>query len=131
MRVRLDRSSSVPLARQLVTALRLGIERGLLPPSERLAPVRTLADELDLAPNTVAKAYRELERDGYLQARGRGGTFVASTLPVRPDDAGARLDAAAGAYVRRARQVAASDAEALAAVRRALGRRTPDRRPSY
>jgi DNA-binding transcriptional regulator YhcF (GntR family) len=121
MRIRIDRSSSVPVAEQLITRLRAGIERGRVAPGERLAPVRTLAEELGLAPNTVAKAYRELERAGYLETRGRVGTFVAMTLPERPRDAAAGLDAAADFYARRARQLGASEADAVAALRRALG----------
>lgn len=49
---------------------------GELPAGTRLPPVRTLAAWLDLAPNTVAKAYKELEAAGVVEGRGRAGTFL-------------------------------------------------------
>jgi DNA-binding transcriptional regulator YhcF (GntR family) len=125
VRIQIDRSSRVPVAEQLVRRLREGIERGRPEPGARLAPVRALAGELGLAPNTVAKAYRVLEREGYVRARGRAGTFVAVTLPRRTGDAAARLDAAADAFARRARQLGASDADTRAALVRAMTRRSP------
>lgn len=85
-----------------------------------MPPVRTLATDLRLAPNTVAKAYRELEAAGLLVARGRHGTFVADRLPERPATAEALLDAAAAAYAARARQLGASTQETVRAVREAM-----------
>ena len=67
------------------------IERGALLPGDRIPPVRTLAEQLDLAPNTVARAYRALEDDGWIVGRGRAGTFVTDRLPERPDQADAAL----------------------------------------
>lgn len=49
---------------------------GALPVGHRLPTVRALAEELGLAANTVAKAYRALEGDGVVETRGRNGTFV-------------------------------------------------------
>jgi len=116
VRVRIDPSSLVPVSGQLVDSIRAGIERGRPAPGERLAPVRTLAGDLGLAPNTVAKAYRALERDGYLETRGRAGTFVSGVLPTPLGDVERRLTEAAAAFVRRARQLGASDAEIARAV---------------
>lgn len=62
---------------QITTAVHLGIARGVLVPELRMPTVRALADELGVAVNTVAKAYRRLEDDGSLISRGRSGTFVA------------------------------------------------------
>ncbi len=57
----------------------------------KLPTVRALAEALDLAPNTVAKAYRALEVDGVIETRGRAGTFVASrTAPDGATEAAAR-----------------------------------------
>jgi DNA-binding transcriptional regulator YhcF (GntR family) len=120
MRIAIDPSSSVPVSEQLGGRLRSAIERGRPGPGARLPPVRNLAADLGLAPNTVAKAYRALERDGYLVARGRAGTFVADALPVRPDAVDERLREAADAFARRARQLGAADADAVDAVRGAL-----------
>lgn len=82
-------------------AIRAWIRDGRLDPDGQLPPVRTAAASLGLAPNTVARAYRELEADGWLVGRGRAGTFVASEPPTadNPTDA---LVAAARVYRRRA-----------------------------
>lgn len=121
MQLRLDPSSRAPLSAQVRDALAARIERGSLAPGERVPPVRELAATLSLAPNTVAKAYRELTAAGLLIGRGRSGTFVAERLPARPSDVKTRLAEAADAYARRARQLGASDAEAVRALRNALG----------
>lgn len=123
MRVRIDRGSGVPESEQLRLRLAALVERGTLGPGERLPPVRALAEQLGLAVNTVAKAYRELEGAGALVARGRLGTFVADTLPARPPAAEVRLVEAAEAYARRARQLGFGRSEALEQARRALGSR--------
>ncbi|NWN88903.1 MAG: GntR family transcriptional regulator [Micrococcaceae bacterium] len=62
------------LRRQLIEQ----ITAGQLPAETRLPAVRRLAAELALAPGTVARAYKELEAEGYLETRGRNGTVVAS-----------------------------------------------------
>jgi DNA-binding transcriptional regulator YhcF (GntR family) len=120
--VRLDPSSRVPLSAQLRDAVAERIERGRLSPGERMPPVRELATELSLAPNTVARAYRELEAAGLLEGRGRHGTFVTERLS-RSADAEVRLAEAADAFVRRAGQLGAGRAAAERAVRAALERR--------
>ena len=84
--------------------------------------MRDLATELSLAPNTVARAYRELEAVGLVVGRGRAGTFVTERLPATPSGVEARLAEAADAYARRARQLGVTPEDAARAVRRALGR---------
>ena len=102
---------------QVRDAIRSRIERGTFAPGDRLPPVRTAAAELGLAPNTVARAYRDLEEEGWLVGRGRAGTFVADDLPS-PDDPRAALEAAARVYVRRARALGFTPTQAAeAAVR--------------
>jgi len=113
------REGGGPPYRQLVEGVRRQIERGALLPGDRIPPVRTLADQLELAPNTVARAYRSLEHDGYIEGRGRAGTFVADRLPERPSAADAALAAAADDYLRRAAQLGIGREAAI----RALGRR--------
>ena len=105
MRLSLPSGSRVPESEQLVAALRRRIDAGSLAPGERLPPVRAFADELDLSPTTVAKAYRALEREGLLVTRGRHGTFVAERLPGRVPDRERRLAEAAEAFARRGRQL--------------------------
>lgn len=119
MRIALDQGSPEPLSEQLATAIAERIHRGSLAPGSRLPTVRALAEDLELAPNTVAKAYRALESEELVEGRGRHGTFVVERLPVRPAKTDALLDDAARVFVARARQLGVSDAEARGAVRRA------------
>jgi DNA-binding transcriptional regulator YhcF (GntR family) len=123
VRIRIDPSSREPVSAQLARAIGATIERGTLGPGARLPPVRELALELGLAANTVAKAYRALEEDGMLEARGRHGTFVVERLPKRVPAAERRLAEAAGVFVRRSRQLGFGSAEARRALERALRRR--------
>jgi DNA-binding transcriptional regulator YhcF (GntR family) len=109
------------LSSQLRSALERRIASGRLLPGDRLPTVRELARELDLAPNTVAKAYRELEAGGFVVTAGRRGTFVAERLPEA--DATRALADAAEAFTRRVSQLGVSERDALAAVRAARRRR--------
>jgi len=65
---------------------------GDIPPGTKLPTVRGLATELGLAPNTVARAYRELEADGVVVTEGRRGTFVAATAASSSTDARTAAD---------------------------------------
>jgi DNA-binding transcriptional regulator YhcF (GntR family) len=118
LNVRIEGTGGPPYA-QLRDGIRRRIERGALLPGDRLPTVRACARDLGLAPNTVARAYRELEEDGWLVGRGRAGTFVADAIPARPSDADAALATAADTYRRRAAQLGFSRADAI----RALGSR--------
>jgi len=79
--IRLERSSSVPPFEQLRAQISVMVAVGRLEPGSRLPTVRELAEQLELAPGTVARAYRELEGEGTVVARGRSGTFVADEPP--------------------------------------------------
>ena len=130
MRIALDHVSAEPLSDQLSRALARRILRGSLAPGARLPTVRALAEELELAPNTVAKAYRMLERERLIETFGRRGSFVAERLPARPPGAETLLDESARAFVARARQLRAPDAAAMRAVRRAQAVTRLTSRPS-
>ncbi len=79
--IRLERGSSVPPFEQLRAQISVMVAVGRLDPGSRLPTVRELAQQLELAPGTVARAYRELEHEGTVVARGRAGTFVADEPP--------------------------------------------------
>lgn len=115
MKLTLDRSSDVPPFVQVREGLRAQIEAGHLEPGFRLPPVRTLAEALGLAANTVARAYKELEALGVVETRGRAGTFVTGRGVERS------LREAATSYASAVRALGVIDTEALEAVRRALG----------
>lgn len=76
-----DDSSEAPPYRQIVEQIRAAIERGELQPEMPLPPVRQLAGDLGVAPNTVARGYAELQSKGWLVSDGRRGTRVASRVP--------------------------------------------------
>ena len=71
-----DPRSGVPIYVQLVEGVRHALEVGTLQPGERLPTVRKLARELTVAPNTVVKAYNELQRMGLIESRPGVGTVV-------------------------------------------------------
>jgi GntR family transcriptional regulator len=78
MEFQCDTSSRVPIYRQLVEQIRQGVARGRLKAGSRLPSVRVLSRELVVNPNTVARAYTELEREGVLNTRQGLGVFVAA-----------------------------------------------------
>jgi DNA-binding transcriptional regulator YhcF (GntR family) len=98
------------------------VAAGRLKPRQRLPPIRELAEQLALANGTVARAYRELERAGILETRGRAGTFVAVEPPVAFDvrERHEALDRAARAFAREVRQLDLEVDLALESARRAL-----------
>lgn len=90
----IDSVSAVPPFEQLRVQIRDQVRSGELAAGSRLPTVRRLADELGIAPGTVARAYRELESDGVLEGRGRHGTFVSthgSPVEQRAQDAAAEF----------------------------------------
>lgn len=115
MNLSIDAESGVPPFEQVREAIRSQVDAGELVPGHRLPPVRTLATSLDLAANTVARAYKELEALGVVETRGRAGTFVTGRGVERS------LRDAAASYATSVRALGVSDGEALEAVRRVLG----------
>jgi len=69
-------SLGVPIYLQLMDQVKHAIETGALRPGEQLPGIRPLAEELVINPNTVAKAYRELEHEGIIELRHGAGAFV-------------------------------------------------------
>ena len=78
-------SSGVPIYLQLMEQVKHAIETGALKPGEQLPSIRPLAEELVINPNTVAKAYRELEHEGVLELRQGAGAFVSDKAPSQQD----------------------------------------------
>ncbi len=76
----IDPAAQIPPYEQLRRQLIEQIQSGQLPEETRLPAVRRLAADLGIAPGTVARAYKELEIEGYLVARGRRGTIVAAQI---------------------------------------------------
>ena len=112
----IDPSSPVPPFEQLRAQVVGAVTSGELAPGHRLPTVRRLADDLGIAPGTVARAYRELEVSGIIVTKGRNGTFVAfDTDPARQ-----QLQRAAASFAAQVRELRVDTDEALAAVTAAL-----------
>ena len=78
-----DPRSGVPLYTQLIDQVKRSIAVGALAPGERLPTVKQLAVDLTINPNTVARAYRDLERDGVIETSPGRGSFVRSGNAVQ------------------------------------------------
>lgn len=92
MRIHLNTADGVPIYLQIVQQVKYLVAAGRLRPGEELPPIRALAEQLLINPNTVARAYRELEQLGLVSKRSTTGTFVADDAPaLRSRDALAGL----------------------------------------
>ena len=120
MDIVIDQHSPTAPYEQLRVQVIEGVRAGVLSPGDRLPTVRRLADDLGLAPNTVARAYRELEQDEVIETRGRLGSFIAAT----GDATHKQAQLAAVAYAERMRVLGLPAEQALAIVRAALGIRS-------
>ncbi|WP_423181469.1 GntR family transcriptional regulator [Arthrobacter sp. NyZ413] len=103
-----NQSSTVALYEQLRLRIIELADSGALPAGTRLPAVRGLAEQLDVAPHTVARAYKELEAAGVVATRGRNGTVVCAR-----DDRWSALAAVAADYSAAAKAQGASFAEAV------------------
>jgi GntR family transcriptional regulator len=84
-RIQLDMHSGMPVYRQVIDQVRGGIASGLLTPGDQLPTVRQLAVDLAINPNTVIRAYRELELGGLLETHQGTGTFISTQKMKRSD----------------------------------------------
>ena len=75
-------ASDVPIYRQIIRQIRTAVVQGRLQPGDQLPAIRTLAEELVVNPNTVARAYQDLVRDGIAETRAGVGLFVLKRQPV-------------------------------------------------
>jgi len=81
MEIRLDGKSGVPFYRQIVEQVKFAVARGGLATGDRLPTVRQLAVDLSVNPNTIVRAYRELEFEGVIDTQQGSGTYVGSRRP--------------------------------------------------
>ena len=81
MGFKIDTKSGVPFYRQIIEQIKFSIARGGLKPGDQLPTVRQLAVDLSLNPNTVIRAYRELEIEKILNSQQGSGTFVGHRRP--------------------------------------------------
>jgi GntR family transcriptional regulator len=80
MDITIDLSGGVPIYRQIANQIRYLAASGRLAPGEELPPIRTLALQLRVTPNTIVKAYGELETAGVVRKRAGAGTYISDGL---------------------------------------------------
>ncbi len=123
MILRLDPDSPLPPYEQLRAQVTTMVATGVLAAGTRLPPIRQLARDLAIATATVARAYRELERDRIIHSRGRHGTFVLDKpTRVTPPEREQRLATAAQHFAVQTRQLGVDPEHALSQARQALDR---------
>ena len=123
----LDSKSGVPIYRQIQDQIRYGVASGLLTPGEQLPTVRALAVELSVNPNTVIKAYSELEREGLLATEQGSGTFVSAepTAAVPEENRQAKLESLCSEFLANAARYGFSFEDIQAGIQRITERRSP------
>ncbi len=123
MKIFVDTRSGVPIYKQIVRQIEKGIVGGLLKPGDQLPTVREVALELTINPNTVARAYRELEHVGLIESIQGRGTFIAADLP-RPsgEDKETIIKEKIEELLREARQLNISPAKLEKMFKKVLGK---------
>lgn len=122
VRWRVNPHSGVPLYVQIEEQIKTAIVSGVLQEGDRLPTVRELALELTINPNTVVRAYRELERAGFIDTTPGRGTFVKAVQapPMPEEERRRRLSSVVDVMLTEARALGFADDEIVAAVRSAL-----------
>jgi GntR family transcriptional regulator len=106
---RVDGRSVTPPYLQVVQQVRQALRMGLLDVGDQLPTVREVVAATAINPNTVLKAYRDLEREGLVEARAGHGTFVKSRPPGPPPGTHSRLGRSLARWVREARDAGLDD----------------------
>ncbi len=83
MVLNLNPGSGVPLYIQLIEQVKHAIETGVMRPGEQLPSVRQIAEDLLINPNTVARAYRELEHEGIIEVKHGSGAYIRESVVAR------------------------------------------------
>jgi GntR family transcriptional regulator len=123
----IDPHSGVPMYLQLIEQIKRSVALGVLTPGEQLPTVKQLATDLTINPNTVARVYRELERDGVIETSPGRGSFiranggVGNATRAAADVAAAAIDAA----VREVKSIGIAPTQARDLFQRAMGRWYP------
>ena len=123
MRFIINPSSAEPVYAQIVRQAREAVARGTLRSGDQLPTVRELALELVINPNTIAAAYREMERTGLVHTQRGRGTFIAEIQsPVSPVERRRQLQKHVEALLTEATHLGLSEEELMEAVRAAAGK---------
>jgi GntR family transcriptional regulator len=106
---RIDGRSVAPPYLQIVQQVRQALRMGFLDVGDQLPTVREVVSATAINPNTVLKAYRDLEREGLVEARAGHGTFVRSRPPGPPPGTHTRMGRSLARWVREAREAGLDD----------------------
>lgn len=118
----LDPRSPSPLYAQIASRLRVAIAAGELRPAAALPSVRQLAAQLRVNPATVVQAYRDLEREGFIEVRHGAGTFVREVAPeMRSQERARQATALVRDMMTTARRLGVSLQELQAAIAQEIG----------
>lgn len=128
--IEIDERSLVPPFEQIRSQLDAAIRSGVLGPGTKLPPVRQLAADLGIAPNTVARAYTELEAAGLVAGAGRRGTTVSPRTAAVETERRRLMDDAAERFVAELARLDATSDDARRALDRAVRRLGPQSRPT-
>jgi GntR family transcriptional regulator len=116
--ISLDSASGVPFYRQVIQHVEHAILAGRLLPGDRLPTIRSLAIELKINPNTIAKAYGELEIRGIVITQVGSGTYVSDRKPTAPEDGlPAKIDETVARFIRDMAALGVDRASAVELVR--------------
>lgn len=118
--INLDFQSSTPLHEQIARELGEKLARGEFPQGTRLPTVRHLASALQVHFNTVARAYRQLEKDGWLSTRPGRGTFAWQAQYAHTRDGETNLETLTHEYLHKCREQGFSEMEILRELRRQM-----------
>lgn len=115
----LDHGSALPPYEQIRAQIAAQVESGALQAGDRLPTVRRLAEDLGVAPGTVARSYRELEQAGVIETRGRNGSFITG------DEVISKAKAAAVAYLAETKSLGLTASDAVVLLRNLSERPQP------
>lgn len=119
----LDPRSPIPLYDQIATRIRVAVAAGELRPGDALPSVRQLAKRLRINPATVVQAYRELERDGFVELRQGAGSFIREVEAAQRKQArGEQATRLVRSLLREAARLGLEGDEIIAVLERELGR---------
>jgi GntR family transcriptional regulator len=114
----LDQASGTPVYRQIIRQIENGVLSGRLKTGDKLPTIRALAVDLKINPNTIARAYGELEIRGILATQVGSGTYIADKRPEPEEDVlGAKIREALGRFMREMRDLGADKKEILRLVK--------------
>jgi GntR family transcriptional regulator len=91
MEIRLSSTDGVPVYRQIVNQVKYMVASGRLQTGQELPPIRALAERLVINPNTVVRAYSELQREGVVESRHGSGTYVLGATSQPPAESETRV----------------------------------------